>query len=184
MPPRVPWTLLLLLGCALALTPFEGASWVTPPHGDSPGGNYLRFEFDVPVGTKVVSASVHVSGLGHVELSLNGAKLGHYELETGWSNYNKTCYFSSHKLAGSLFQEGLNVFGAVLGNGMYLVADLLPRYTKFITDPVFGPRALMFDATYVTILNSVFRHVGCSALNDARVGHSCRVSSAVGASLV
>jgi alpha-L-rhamnosidase len=146
-------TLVLLFAHAEALPlpggPFEGATWVTPAHGTSPGGSYLRFEFDVPAGLRVASAVVHVSGLGHVELSFNGVRLGHDELATGWSNYNKTCYYASHHLPGSRFQEGTNVFGAILGNGMYLVADLLPRYTKFITEPLFGPRALIFDAVYV-----------------------------------
>jgi hypothetical protein len=60
-----------------------------------------------------------------------------------WSNYNATCYYSDLPLPLPVLLPGAsNVFGVLLGNGMYNVPSVPGRYTKFVSQSPFGPRAL------------------------------------------
>jgi hypothetical protein len=127
----------------------DDAMWVVPPNGDSAGGSILRLVVQLPEGRNVSSAVVSVAGLGHAELRLNGDKVSSREVDPAWSNYNATCYFVVHDIDGSMFVSGgANVFGALLGNGMYWVPNVPGRYTKFVTATPFGPRALRFAAVF------------------------------------
>ena len=76
----------------------------------------LRKEFEVR--PDLTLAVLHISGLGHYELSLNGYKVGDYLLTAGWTNYNKTVLYDTYELTQHL-KSGSNVLGILLGNGMY-----------------------------------------------------------------
>ena len=73
-------------------------------------------------------AIVHICGLGHYELRLNGDKVGQSFIDPGWTNYRKTCLYSSYDVTSQL-RAGENVLGVMLGNGMYNVSG--GRYVKF-----------------------------------------------------
>jgi alpha-L-rhamnosidase len=86
----------------------------------------LRREFEVKAG--LTRATIHVSGLGQYELTLNGRKVGDDLLSPGWTKYDKTALYDTRDVT-ALVHEGSNAIGLVLGNGMYLVKG--GRYTKF-----------------------------------------------------
>ncbi len=88
----------------------------------------FRKEFRV-IGP-VRSAVVFVSGLGQYELHLNGSNVTDTVLNPGWSNYRKTVLYNTFDVAQQL-HPGENVFGVLLGNGMYNVPGVRGRYTKF-----------------------------------------------------
>ncbi|GAB3649331.1 glycoside hydrolase family 78 protein [Echinicola sediminis] len=98
----------------------------------------LRKEFEAPKAIK--KARVHISGLGHYELSLNGEKIGNSEFAPLWTDYDKTVYYNSYDVTDQL-KQGKNVLGVLLGNGMYNVSG--ERYTKFLIS--FGPPTLFLN---------------------------------------
>lgn len=83
-------------------------------------------------------ATVHLCGLGQHELSLNGEKIGDHFMAPGWTNYRKTCLYETFDVTDRLL-PGENVFGVMLGNGMYNVEG--GRYVKFTGS--FGPPKLI-----------------------------------------
>ena len=92
----------------------------------------------IKVERKIEKATVHISGLGHYELSINGQKIGNSEFAPLWSDYDKTVYFNTYDVTENI-NQGENALGVVLGNGMYNVSG--DRYTKFLES--FGPPTLM-----------------------------------------
>lgn len=95
------------------------------------------FSLDKPVARAVV----HVCGLGHFELQLNGEKVGNDVLEPGWTNYRKTCLYVTHDVS-ALLRRGENELFIMLGNGMYNVPGG-KRYKKFKGS--FGPPKLILQ---------------------------------------
>jgi alpha-L-rhamnosidase len=107
---------------------WSGAQWIGAP-GDAAKPDLkgplptnesvlLRREFTVKPGLK--RAVVNVCGLGHYEMSLNGAKVGDDLLTPGWTQYEKTCLYDTYDITASL-RPGANAAGFLLGNGMYLL---------------------------------------------------------------
>jgi len=86
------------------------------------------------VAKPVRRAVVYVCGLGQYELQLNDARVGDAVLDPAWTNYRKTCFYSTYDVTASL-RRGENALGILLGNGMYNVQG--GRYTKFKGS--FGP---------------------------------------------
>jgi len=125
------------------------AKWIT---ANPPKGVLGRTDKDpLPIFRKpfrlskpVKKATIHICGLGHYELSINGRRVGDYEMDPGWTNYRKTCLYSSYDVT-SMLESGDNVIGVMLGNGMYNVPG--GRYTKF--KGTFGPPKLICQM-YVT----------------------------------
>lgn len=93
----------------------------------------FRREFAVKAGLQ--RALVFISGLGHYELSANGAKVGDALLAPGWTKYDKTCLYDTFDFT-TMLTNGNNAVGVMLGNGMYHVPPN-SRYTKFTGS--FGP---------------------------------------------
>ena len=112
------------------------AQWISMPRTDKAPMPIFRKSF-VPV-KKVREAFVHICGLGHYELRLNGEKVGNSFIDPGWTNYRKTCLYGSYEVT-SLLRDGENVFGVMLGNGMYNVPG--GRYVKYTG--TFGPPKLI-----------------------------------------
>ena len=88
------------------------------------------FQIDKPV----VRATIHVTGLGHFELSANGARVGDDLLAPGWTDPAKTVLYRSYDVTDRL-QEGENALGIGLGGGHYRIPQGGPhaegRYAKF-----------------------------------------------------
>lgn len=98
----------------------------------------LRKSFNV--AKEIKEAIVYISGLGHYELTLNGKKIGNSEFAPLWTDYDKTVNYNTYELSAEEVQNGENVIGVLLGNGMY--NTLAERYTKFFVS--FGPPTLFF----------------------------------------
>ena len=104
------------------------AKWITMNRTDKKPLPIFRKSFEIDPTRKIEHAVVHLCGLGHFELNLNGEKIGDHFIDPGWTNYRKTCLYVSFDLTDSL-KSGENVFGVLLGNGMYNVPG--GRYVKF-----------------------------------------------------
>jgi hypothetical protein len=101
----------------------------------------LRREFRI--NKRVSRAIVYISGLGQYEFRLNGEKVGDAVLTPGWTDYRKTVFYNTFDVTASL-RRGDNVFGVLLGNGMYNVEKTEGRYTKFAGS--MGTPKLIFQA--------------------------------------
>lgn len=100
-----------------------GTAPVKPPQS-------LLFRRDFVVKPELRRAVVHVSGLGHYEMSINGTKVGADLLAPGWTQYGKTVLYDTHDVTPML-KSGNNAAGIMVGNGMYDVAKSAGRYNKF-----------------------------------------------------
>lgn len=98
----------------------------------------LRKPFSV--NKEIKEAVVYISGLGHYELTINGKKIGNSEFAPLWTDYDKTVNYNTYELSANQLQNGENVIGVLLGNGMY--NTLAERYSKFYIS--FGPPTLFF----------------------------------------
>ncbi|HMP05072.1 MAG TPA: family 78 glycoside hydrolase catalytic domain [Lacipirellulaceae bacterium] len=107
------------------------ARWIVAPWTSE--SLLLRRDFLTRNGIR--RAVVHVCGLGHFELSLNGRKVGDNVLSPGWSKYDRTCLYEPHDVTAML-RPGANAVGLSLGKGMYH-AERRHRYSKF--QGTFGP---------------------------------------------
>lgn len=85
----------------------------------------LRREF--VANKKIRKALLFISGLGHYEASLNGAKIGKSFLSPGWTSYDKTILYNTHDVTKQI-QQGTNAIGVLLGNGFYNISQ--ERYVK------------------------------------------------------
>jgi len=108
---------------------------------DKPGPNdpnyssmLLRKEFVVKPSLK--RAVVHICGLGHYELNINGKKVGNYLLAPGWTDYRYTALYDSYDVT-EMLSEGRNAMGMILSNGMYNIQFDSIRYVKFLNS--YGP---------------------------------------------
>ncbi|MEA3365807.1 MAG: family 78 glycoside hydrolase catalytic domain, partial [Candidatus Hydrogenedentes bacterium] len=108
------------------------------PCGIEPWSGITRVGSDVmPIFRKqfgveqkpVKRALAFVCGLGHFELSINGAKVGDHVIDPGWTDYKDTCLYVPFDVT-EMLQAGPNALGIMLGNGMYNVTG--GRYVKFL----------------------------------------------------
>jgi hypothetical protein len=68
-----------------------------------------------------------VSGLGHYEAYLNGARVGDRFLAPGWTDYRKTVLYDTYDVTAQL-RAGPNAIAALVSNGFHHVAP--ERYHK------------------------------------------------------
>ena len=97
----------------------------------------LRHEFTLKKPLR--RAVIHISGLGHYELTLNGRRVGEDLLTPGWTNYDETTLYDTYDITDLLESDG-NAVGVLLGNGMYHV-ERRNRFAKF--EGSFGPKRLI-----------------------------------------
>jgi len=94
------------------------ARWIMQrTRGEGGGLPLFRKAFDVP--RPVTRAVVHLCGLGHYDLFLDGRKIGDRFLDPAWSVYEKTVYYSTFDITDALRDGGPHVFGVMLGKGFY-----------------------------------------------------------------
>jgi alpha-L-rhamnosidase len=99
----------------------------------------LRREFDV--SGEVEQARLHVVGLGHYEISLNGDRVGTRVLEPGQTDYDETVLYSTYTVTDQI-QQGANAIGAVLGRGRF--GELVQNVWYWDDAPWWGdPRLLV-----------------------------------------
>jgi alpha-L-rhamnosidase len=89
--------------------------WITVPWTNGLPVFRGAFTNVVPVRRAVV----HVTGLGHYELFLDGVKVGDRFLDPAWTVYGKTVGYATYDLTEALRRPGRHVFGVMLGKGFY-----------------------------------------------------------------
>lgn len=112
------------------------AKWIGLDAGNAMPIFRKQFTIEKPIER----AEVHICGLGQYELRLNGSKVGDYVLDPGWTDYRKSCLYTTYDLTHSL-KQGNNALGLMLGNGMFHV-ERGKRYSKGVWS--FGrPQAIL-----------------------------------------
>ncbi|HYP16035.1 MAG TPA: family 78 glycoside hydrolase catalytic domain, partial [Opitutus sp.] len=112
---------------------------VAHPHAvprDEPNYSSLLARREFEAKPELVRAVVHVCGLGHYELSVNGRKVGDELLSPGWTDYRKTVLYDTFDITRHL-TAGRNAIGLILSNGMYNIQPDYERYVKFLNS--YGP---------------------------------------------
>lgn len=122
----------------------------------------LRREFTV-AEKPVARALAFVCGLGHFDLSLNGAKVGDHVFDPGWTDYRDTCLYVPFDVTAQV-RPGANALGVMLGNGMYNVAG--GRYVKFTGS--FGEPKLILELRIEYADGTVERVVSDDAWRSSR----------------
>lgn len=104
---------------------WSGAKWIddgmSNPNRDQdfyqpdPAPLFRReFKLEKPV----VSARLHIAGLGWCVPSMNGARVNDCDFSTPWTNFDKRILFSTYDVTRQLV-PGSNCMGIELGNGWY-----------------------------------------------------------------
>lgn len=98
---------------------------------DKPTGNNIQplLRKDFNIQKEVKKATMYISGLGHFELYLNGAKVGNHFLDPGWAKYDKEALYVVFDLTDQL-KYGKHTLGVMLGNGFYYIPPIKSRYKK------------------------------------------------------
>ena len=95
------------------------------PVGDSAANPapFLRRDFQLRSGIK--RARLYASGVGSLELHLNGQKVGgNRERDPGYTDFNKRVLYVTHDVTSGLRAGATNTIGAILGTGWYDVHDV------------------------------------------------------------
>ena len=83
---------------------------------------FLRRDFPLRPGIK--RARLYASGVGSLELHLNGHKVGgNRERDPGYTDFNKRVLYVTHDVTSLLRPGVTNTIGAILGTGWYDVHD-------------------------------------------------------------
>lgn len=77
---------------------------------------YLRKNFKLT--RKVTRAALHVTAQGHVEMHLNGQRVGNEYFTPGWTDYRKRIYYRTYDVT-TMLDDGPNTIGAILGDGWF-----------------------------------------------------------------
>lgn len=101
----------------------------------------LLFRRTLTLEKRPTRAVVHVCGLGHYQLRVNGNPVGTQMLSPGWTDYAVTTLYDTLEVT-HLLQEGENAIGLMLGNGMYHV-ERAGRFAKF--EGSFGRKRAILD---------------------------------------
>ena len=107
------------------------AVWIAAPWTAAPNQESFITRKDFNVKNNLRRAVLHISGLGHYEVSVNGSKVGDELLAPGWTNYQKTVLYNTFDITRQLKMES-NAIGIILGNGMYNIQPDRKRYVKFL----------------------------------------------------
>jgi len=80
---------------------------------------YLRKEF--AVSKPIRRAYIYATALGLYELYINGERAGDDYFTPGWTEYQKRIYYRCYDVAGLVRSNGVNVIGATVGDGWYIM---------------------------------------------------------------
>jgi alpha-L-rhamnosidase len=117
------------------------AIWISAVVSPESVNSLPLFRREFRINKRVARAIVHVSGLGQYDLLVNGEKPGNAVLAPGWTDYRKRVLYNTFDITSAL-HKGDNVFGVILGNGMYNVQETKDRYEKF-TGSMGAPKLIL-----------------------------------------
>lgn len=98
---------------------WRGAEWVG-------GGSELRADMELPA--KVNHAIAYASGVGAMELHINGKKVGDHYMDPGQTATDQRVLYVSFEVT-DLLRPGQNAIGARLGNGKFGYLDMYANRT-------------------------------------------------------
>lgn len=116
---------------------FKKAKWIT---AERIGRQMPVLGKDIEMHQKPAQASISICGLGQFSLFIQDMEVNAGIREPGWTDYRKTCLYSTYDITDYL-QQGVNRIRVLIGNGMYHVDG--DRYTKFRES--FGPPLLIAE---------------------------------------
>jgi alpha-L-rhamnosidase len=99
---------------------FEEKNWLGEFIGETSDHIYNIYRKTFQCSDTIKKAKIYICGLGHFELYINGNRISDYVLEPGWSDYNKTSYYTAYDITEELSQ-GNNSALVKLGDGMFNV---------------------------------------------------------------
>lgn len=103
----------------LSAADWSGAKWIARP---APATNVAQslplLRDSIKLRKSVKSARLYASAHGLYQIWLNGRKVGDQYLAPGWTDYNQRIQAQTYDVT-PLMQKGVNVIGAVLGDGWY-----------------------------------------------------------------
>ena len=100
---------------------WQDAQWIG-------GGSQLRTDILLPTGAVLARARAYVTGVGAMELHINGGKVGDHILDPGEAVYDQRILFVTHDVT-ALLKPGSNAVGALLGNSKFGYLDLYANRT-------------------------------------------------------
>jgi alpha-L-rhamnosidase len=96
------------------------AQWIGNPLVGGPRtavpSPFFRKEFSID--GNIQSARLYITSLGIYEASINGQRIGEQVFSPGWTDYDKRIRYQTYDVA-DLLESGLNIVGAILGDGWY-----------------------------------------------------------------
>ena len=112
-------------GATKVIGPFNTAPW----HMSEPEGPCPVFRKEFQLMSPAASAVLHIVGLGHFDVFVDGARQGDAYFNGPWSQFNKTIYYQDFRL--QKLSKGKHVIAVNMGNSFYRVGQPLPgRYTR------------------------------------------------------
>lgn len=122
------------------------ATWITAAVSPEAEPSLPLFRRVFQIAKPVAQAKLYISGLGQYQLRINGQRVGDAQFTPAWTDYRKTALYNAFDITAQL-RKGNNVFGVMLGNGMYNVEQIKGRYTKFKGS--YGPPKLILQAQII-----------------------------------
>jgi hypothetical protein len=111
------------------------ASWIANVNHSSGNNSLPLLAKEFHVSCPVSKARLYLLGLGVHAPEINGELVGDTVLAPGYTDINKTAFYSTYDVA-ELLIEGSNVLGVALGKGIYDADKPLgKRYTKLTISP-------------------------------------------------
>jgi len=122
----------------------QGFAWDSVSKFSRLSARYFRKEFNA--GQSIKNATVHIVGLGHYELYINGNKIGDQVLAEPPTDYTQAVKYNTFDVTKQL-KAGPNAIGTVLGNGRFFT--MRPKYKpKKIKEFGFPKMLLQLEITY------------------------------------
>lgn len=103
---------------------FEREDWKGSFIGERDDHTYHLYRKTFCAGGKVKRAKLYICGLGHFECWLNGSRVSDHVLEPGWSDYDKTCFYTAYdvtELVSDSMAKDNDCLLVKLGDGMFNV---------------------------------------------------------------
>jgi alpha-L-rhamnosidase len=110
-----PYSAVASFGMGLLAAADWKARWIA-------GKGLLRTEFTLPA--RPLRARAYISAVGWYELRLNGAKVGRFALDPGWTDLDRRVLYTTYDVT-ALLRPGRNAVGIMLGKG-WSTSDLRP----------------------------------------------------------
>lgn len=99
---------------------FDREEWKGSFIGETSDHIYHLYRKTFALDGEIRRAKLYICGLGHFECWLNGKRVSDHVLEPGWSDYNKTCFYTAYDVT-DLAEESGNCLLVKLGDGMFNV---------------------------------------------------------------